>query len=77
MKFIKLTSARGLEREGLYINIDSIVYINLYNEISFKGATVTRVGTIPFTVANSETFRQCFFVWETPEEILKLIEEAK
>jgi hypothetical protein len=77
MKFIKLTSARGFDDEQIYLNSDYIVHLNLYSESSFKGKTVTKIGTVPFTgITYSEESKSCFLVKETPEEILKLIDQA-
>jgi hypothetical protein len=77
MKFIKLTSARGFDDKEIYLNSDYIVHVNLYSEKSFKGKTVTQIGTVPFTgITYSEESKSCFLVKETPEEILKLIEQA-
>lgn len=78
MKFIKLTSARGFDGKEIYLNSDYIVHLNLYSEQSFKGKTLTQIGTVLFTgITYSEESKSCFLVQETPEEILKLIEEAK
>lgn len=77
MKFIKLTSARGFDDEQIYLNSDYIVHLKLYSEPSFKGKTVTQIGTVPFTgITYSEESKSCFLVKETPEEILKLIDQA-